>query len=131
MSDPGHGLTPKQARAVAALLASSTHEAAAAAAKISTATLRRWLAEPLFQQALRDGRQELVERTVGWLQTASTSAVAALVRNLSCSKPAVEVSAATAILDRALKGYELLGGAADLVARIEELERQVLPRKGA
>ena len=47
-------LTPKQTRAVKALLRCSTHEDAARAAGISPRTLRRWLQDEAFQDALHD-----------------------------------------------------------------------------
>jgi hypothetical protein len=128
---PSRDLTPRQTAAALALLTEPTQEKAALKAKVSIATLRRWLELPAFQAELTAGRRRLVETTVGWLQTASVSAVAALVRNLTCSKPSVEVAAAVAILDRCLRGHELLTNTAELVARVEELERQLLPKRGA
>ena len=62
-----------------------------------------------------------MEGAIGRLQQAATEAVAALQRNLTCGTPSVEVRAATAILDQAIKAVELF----DLVERVEQLEARL------
>ena len=46
-------LTPKQEKAITALLAQPTIEAAAASLGINPATVHRWLQEPAFVEAYR------------------------------------------------------------------------------
>jgi hypothetical protein len=121
MATSSRDLTPRQTAAALALLTEPTQEKAAQKAGVGLTTLRRWLELPAFQAAVRAGRLRMVEDTVRWLQAAGVKAVSTLVKNLDCGRPSVEVSAATAILDRAWHGLELT----DLAARVEELERQL------
>jgi hypothetical protein len=121
-----NSLTPKQHKAIVALLSEDTVEDAAQTAGVSPATLRRWLKQPAFSNEYRAERRRFMERAVGALQAACTAAVEALVRNLNCGVASVEVRAASAILDRALKGVELY----DIIERIEALE-EVLENNGA
>ena len=117
----GHGeKRPRLAQAaITALLACPTIEAAAEQAGIAPATLRRWLAEPEFKATYRAARRQAVEAAIGRLQTVTTKAVDTLERNLRCGTPAVEVGAAKAVLDQAIKAVELV----DLVERVEALEQ--------
>jgi hypothetical protein len=105
--------------AIAALLSEPTIEAAARKAGVGERTLLRWLAEPAFKAQYRAARRSVVESAVGRLQQAATQAVDALVKNLTCGIPAVEVGAAKSVLDQALKAVELV----DLAERIEALEQ--------
>jgi len=107
--------------AVAALLSQPTIEAAAATIGVNERTLRRWLTEPEFKAAYRTARREVVESAIGRLQAVATRAVDALERNLGCGIPAVEVGAAKAVLDQAIKAVEWV----DLAERVEALERGV------
>jgi hypothetical protein len=120
MSD-STALKPKEEKAIAALLASPTHEEAAKAAGISSATLRRYLADPAFAREYRAARRWMVEVAVGRLQQAAVAAVGTLERNLTCGKAADEVRAAVAILAHAYRGVELL----DLDERLEQVERNL------
>jgi hypothetical protein len=79
----------------------------------------RWLAEPDFKTRYRAARREVTEAAIGRLQTIATKAVDALERNLTCGTPAVEVGAAKAVLDQAIKAVELV----DLAERVERLEQ--------
>src|SRR5690349_24426784 len=126
MSAPGRELTPKQTAAALALLTEPTKEKAAAKAGVSVATLRRWEKDRAFLDAVRSARRRVVEDTVSALQGACAGAVEALVRNLTCGKPAAEIRAAEVILDRATKGVELV----DLIAEVEELKKLLPERRG-
>src|SRR5215213_4857777 len=110
-----------QDRAIVALLNEPTLEAAAAAVGISDVTLWRWLKQPEFKTRVREARRAMVEGAIGRLQQATTEAVDALRRNLACGTPSVEVRAATAILDQAVKAIELF----DLTERVDRLEAQL------
>ncbi|HZO25090.1 MAG TPA: hypothetical protein VFH48_03745 [Chloroflexota bacterium] len=124
----GHGSKRPQREeaALAALLSEPTIEAAATKAGIGETTLLRWMAESDFKARLRAARRSVVEGAVGRLQQAATQAVDALARNLTCGTPAVEVSAAKAILDQAIKGVELV----DLAERVEQLEQAAAGAEG-
>jgi hypothetical protein len=116
----GHGekLTRKQDDAIAALLSTATIKEAADATKIGVATLYRWLQLPEFAAAYRAARREVVEHAITELQSATSEAVATLRRNLNCRNEAVEVRAASIVLEQAIKGVELM----DLQERVEKLE---------
>jgi hypothetical protein len=106
---PGGTKKRQQDLAVEALLSEPTIPAAAAKAKIGERTLRRWLAEdPDFLGAYRRARARTVEQAVALLQRLCEQAVGTLQGALNCKHPPTRVRAACAILDRALRGVELL-----------------------
>ena len=109
----------REEAAIAGLLSEPTIAGAAAKAGVSESTLVRWLQEPDFKAKHRAARRSVVETAIGRLQQAATEAVDTLARNLSCGTPAVEVGAAKAVLDQAIKGVELI----DLAERVEALEQ--------
>jgi hypothetical protein len=124
----GHGnkQSRKQEQAIAALISESTVEAAATKAGVGYRTLLNWLANADFQRAYARERRRIVDHAVSQVQRICGVAVTALKRNLECGTPAVEVSAARAVLDFALRAVEVQ----DLAARIEELE-QAAKRRAA
>jgi hypothetical protein len=104
------GLTPKQHKALAALLSEPTVKAAAAKVGIGERTLHTWLREPAFDAAYTAARHDAVGRAMGRLQHATGLAVDALVEVLDIRTPAhagVRVAAAKVILDYALRFREL------------------------
>lgn len=123
---PGNGgkLPRKQEEALAALLAEPTIARAAARAGVSERTLHNWLADAQFLAAYRAARRAVVEGTIARLQKAANAAYRTLRRNLTCGTPAVEVKAATVILDKAAAGVELL----DLESRLVALEADAARR---
>jgi hypothetical protein len=103
-------LSGKQQRAIEALLSEPTTKAAAEKAKVSEATLHRWLNDPAFSVAHKEARGRLLETTLTALQSASVEAVACL-RNVVNDKGApttARVSAARNVLDFALKAHDVL-----------------------
>jgi hypothetical protein len=114
----------KQDRAIIALLSEPTVEAAARAADIAPATIWRWTQQADVRARLRDARRAVVEGAIGRLQQTATEAVETLRRNLTCGTPSVEVRAATAILEQAIKAVELF----DVVERVEQLEARLAAR---
>ncbi len=128
MQDTAHELTPKQEKAITALLAQPTIEAAAASLGINPATVHRWLQDPTFTDAYRSARRDAVGQAIGRLQQVSSKAVDALLEVIDTeytpAPPAVRVSAASKILDLAMKATEL----EDLAARIEALEQRMEPK---
>ena len=119
----GHGqkFTRKMHHAVIALLQSPTVEGAARLCGVSESTLSRWIKRSDFQDVYTQARSELVQRSLSSLQTASIEALDALKRNLACGLPAIEVRAASALLDQSLRATELAG----LEARLDALEDTV------
>lgn len=111
-------LTPKQQAGLTALLTHSTLEAAARSAGVTAKTLVRWLQDPDFSKAYRRARRDLVETAISTIQASVSKAVDALVRNLTCGRPSVEVAAAGRLLDAAIKGVELV----DLAERLDAVE---------
>ena len=111
----------RQERAIVALLAEPSIEAAAKTAEVSDVTIWRWMKQPEFRSKLRDARRAVVEGAIGRLQAAATEAVDTLRRSLTCGTPSVEVRAATVILDQAIRAVELF----DLAERVEHLEARL------
>lgn len=112
-------LTPKQARAIEALLAEPTIAKAADAVGVHERTLRNWMRQPTFSRCFRDARAELLGAAVGRLHGALSEAVHTLRRLQRCDSDSVALGAARAILDNAIRGAEAL----DLANRVEALER--------
>jgi hypothetical protein len=113
-------LTPRQELLIAALLTEKTHVLAGAKARVSEATVKRWLRLPEFKLAWREVRRAVLETAIGRMQQLSGSAVDTLERNLTCGHPGTEVRAATALLDHCYRGVENI----DLIDRVEVLEEQ-------
>jgi hypothetical protein len=118
--DPGQKLTRKQEQAVAALLVQPTVAQAAKKIGLNERTLRRWLKEPTFARTYAEARRGFLEHSIGRLQRATTAAVTTLARAAR-----EDVRAAVAVIDRAVKGAEML----DVLARLEALEAAAKERK--
>jgi hypothetical protein len=105
------GLTPKQHKALAALLSEPTVTAAAAKIGVGERTLHTWLHEPAFVEAYTAMRHEAVQQAVGRLQHATGIAVDALIDVLDTeytpAPAAVRVSAAKVIIEYAIRWREL------------------------
>jgi hypothetical protein len=119
----GHGekFGRKLEKAIAALLSETTVEAAAAKVAVAYSTLRGWMRDPEFQEAYRQARAEILERTVARLLVLSGKALDALERNLTCGQPAAENRAAELILEPSEKGHESL----DLAWQLAELRAEL------
>lgn len=119
----GHGSRAgKRELAIATLLTSSTHAAAAEACGISIRTLQRWLKEDTFAEAYRQAKSDLVSGATMRLRSSALKAVEALVE-ISADKanlPAARVSASRAILEFTFAAHEL----EDLGTRLEKLEAE-------
>jgi hypothetical protein len=113
-------LEPGQERAIIALLSEPTLKAAAASAGISETTLWRWLREPNFKVAYQRARQEALGRATTRLAALVEVAVEALDEIVAdrAVSPNVRVSAASRIIDFALKAAEI----EEVQARLEKLE---------
>lgn len=121
-------LDPAQQNALSALLNSPTVADAAKKARLSQATLYRYLREPSFKAAYRHARTEIVEHAITQMQRDCATASNTL-REVCEDKQApasARVSAAKTIIDGAVKAVELQ----DLTARLEELEKTIKHNAG-
>lgn len=116
-------LSKKQVRAIEALISQPTIRAAAAAARTSETTLWRWLNDPVFDQAYRQARSEILENTLTVLQARSTQAVETLVEVMEdgSALPSARVSAARTILEFSLKVRETV----EIEERLRAIEERV------
>ena len=112
-------LDRKKQAAISALLMHPTIEKAAGAVGISPVTLWRWLQIPEFSDAYQRARDEVLTQSLSLLHKATGGAIAALVRNLKCGIPSVEVRAAIGVLDQTFKARELL----ETEARLQQIEK--------
>src|SRR4051812_20711563 len=74
------GLSPRQAKAMEALLQEPTVSRAAALGGVNERTLRRWLAEPAFRHAVFRARREAFGQAIWLTQRYAGVAVATLVK---------------------------------------------------
>lgn len=116
-------MTPKQQKALLALLKHPTKEKAAAAAGITSKTLRSYLSDPEFQAEYR-------KAFAGMVEDATRQAQQAIAPALSTLREVVEdrgegsqfrISAARSILEYSLKLTEQN----DILAKLQELEKVV------
>ena len=115
-------LTPRQRRAIEALLTTGEISEAAQTAKVSRETLYRWMKRPDFSMALRQGTQDSLEILSRSLVVLSDKAVKTLQFALddeSCGL-SVRIRAADLVLGRLLQMRELV----DLEERVSRLEAQ-------
>jgi hypothetical protein len=110
--EPAEGipsLTANQQKALAALLNSTSLAEAAETAGLSTATLKRYLAEDRFANAFRDLRLQVLDLTVAGLQAAcsdSLKVVLEIVRDEEEEK-ALRLKAANSVFAHMDKLFEL------------------------
>jgi len=106
----GGGLTPKQERAIEALLSEPTTKKAAETAKISEVTIYRWLNDPLFTLTYKAARGRLTEATLTALQSTSALAVETLRTVMAdvTAQASARVGAAKTVLELGLKAREIL-----------------------
>lgn len=116
-------MTPKQQKALLALLTNPTKEKAAAAAGITSKTLRGYLADPEFQTEYKKAFGDLVEDVTRQTQQALSPAVSTLREIVEDGDESTQarISAARSILEYGLKLTEQT----DILSRLEELEAAV------
>lgn len=124
---PDDSLTPKQTRAVLALLERPTLKDAATAAGVAASTLHRWMQQEKFKAAHMEARRAAVNQSIAHLQSATGEAVTCLrdVMKSTSASDAAKVSAARAVLELSLKAVEL----EDLAERVKQLEALLEPKK--
>ncbi len=121
-------LTPKQERALVALLDCGEIKRAAKVAGVGEVTLWRWLQLPAFQSRYRAARRQLVETAIAQLQSDCTIAVRVL-REVAEDREAPassRVAAAKTILEQSIGAIELM----DLQERVEHLEKMLPVTEG-
>jgi hypothetical protein len=123
------GLSPKQRKAVEALLATGEVTAAAREAKINRVTLYRWLKDPTFLAAVREAESAALDELSRLLVRLGRTAVATIAKAMSdpATPPATKVRAADVALNRLLQLREL----AQLEARVQALEAAAGMEPGA
>jgi hypothetical protein len=121
MKAVGEKLTPKQERALVALLDCGEIKKAAEIAEVGEVTLWRWLQLSDFQSRYRAARRQLVETAIAQLQSDCTTA-ARVLREVAEDREAPassRVAAARAIIEQSVSAVQLT----DLQERLEEVER--------
>ncbi len=113
-------LSPKQEKAILALLQEPTIAKAAKAAEVGERTLHRWLSDSEFGTAYRKARREAIGHAIALTQHYAPLAVNTLATIMAdASTPAhARVTAASTPLKFGREGIEL----DDLAARVETLE---------
>jgi hypothetical protein len=114
-------LSPKQRKAVEALLTTGEVKAAAVEAGIHRYTLHRWLKEPVFLDAVRQAEAAALDELSRSLVGLGRTAVATIANAMSdpVTPVATRVRAADVALGRLLQLREL----AQLEARVQALEQ--------
>lgn len=125
MADSGtqSELTPRQRRAVLALLSEKDVRAAALAAKVPERSLWRWLALPAFRAALTQAEGDLIDKATRRLlnlQDPAISVITVVLADKTIS-PGIRLRAAQSVLDYMIRLRELR----NTEERLEELERRV------
>lgn len=113
-------MTPKKQKALLALLTQPTKEKAAAAAGITSKTLRGYLDDPEFQDEYRKAFAEPVEDATRKVQQTLDPAVAVLreIMEDRDENGQVRVTAARSVLEYGLKMTEQT----DILTRLQDLE---------
>ena len=120
----GRPLTPKQRRAIAAILTTRNYEEAMTAARVSRQTFYNWMKQPHFKAELDRQLNELTDVAFNQLKGAAGDAVQTLRTLLNSESENVKLRAAQDIIDYTIKAREL----GDISARLDELERLVTER---
>jgi len=121
MSENGENplaLTPKQSRAIPALMTARNVGEAAKAANVAERTLYRWLGDPAFRLRLNEAEGEAIDtatRRLLQLQDPAIDALSDVLQDPGTS-PTARLRAATAVLDYLIKLRELRNIEARLLA---------------
>lgn len=119
----GADLTPRQLRAIEALLVSDNRGVAAKGAEVSERTIYRWMLLPAFAEEVRRQRSQVLDATATALSAGSAVCARVLIKIAGGEIRAnpTRVAAAKAVLDLANRYEE----SATLAARLEALENAV------
>ena len=111
-------MTHKQTQALAALLTQPTKEKAARAAGIGLTTLKRYLADPEFQEEYQKAVADLIEDAATAAKQSLNPALSCL-REIVTRKDANRIAASRSLIEYGLKLIETF----DIVKKIDELEK--------
>jgi transposase-like protein len=114
-------ISPKQRRAIEALLTTGDVQAAAQQVGVSRDSLYRWLKQPVFIEAVRAAEAQAIDDLSRLLVRLGRTASGTLAKAMSdaTTPVAAKIRAADIVLNRLLQLREL----ATLEARVVELER--------
>ena len=118
---PPSGLTPRQERAIIALLNEPSIPKAAERAGVNERTLRRWMGDEKFDRAFRRARREAFSHAISLMQHYAQHAVGVLAKVMTdpTAPHSARVSASNSMLRNARESIEL----DDLAARVQALEK--------
>lgn len=108
------GLTDRQRRVIAYLLASASTEEACRRARINKSTVYEWLKDEPFRQELKCQRDAIIARALDSLGANIAKATETLLKHLDSKHENISVRAAERIIEFAQKALEH-----------EELERRI------
>ena len=117
-------LTTKQAAAIAALLEGNNQAGAATAAGVTKRTVQRWLTEPTFTAALREGSDGAIRAAsarLAALAEHAVTAIAATMHQPATPGASTRLRAADALLSHALRIREHT----DILERLAQLEKML------
>jgi hypothetical protein len=119
-------LTPKQEKAIVALLSNPTYKEAAKACGVSDVTLWRWLKEPHFQSEYRAARRQAVEMAIANLQLKCSDMGKVLIDIAEDTEMsgAARVAAAKAVLEQSLDAVTTT----DMMERLDKIEAALSER---
>ena len=124
MSENGSvALSPRQHKALRALLSENTVAKAAVASGVGESTIYKWLTDPLFRAALAQAEGEAVAaagRRLAALAESALDTVADVMADPTTPAP-VRVRAAEVILSNLLKYREIVG----FEGRLTDLEKEL------
>ena len=114
-------LSSKKSKAILALLENRTVGEAAEQIGVGPSTLFRWMQDHNFQRHYLQAKRRVVDHAITQLQKITGEAVQVLNKIMldDTNPPTSRIACAKAILDQALKGFEL----EDLAVRIDSLEK--------
>jgi AcrR family transcriptional regulator len=121
-------LSANQQKALAALLSSTSTEAAAEKCGLSVRTIKRYLATREFAEAYREQRMLVLSETIAGLEKAGVSAVATLRGALEDADVGTRIRAARSIIEFLFRGTETerkIRELDEIEAQIEELKELI------
>ena len=114
-------LSPNQAKALNALLQTTSIGAAAEECGLSVATVKRYLADATFDTLYREQRRLILQETVAGISRLGTEAIQAFEDALNVGDLNERLRAATRVVDMIYKGTEL----ERRIREQEELEQRI------